>query len=469
VLGEILIVDDEANIRRMLRSLLEEEGYRVQEADSGEAALAAVAAGEPDAVLLDLALPGIDGLETLTRLAPQHSSLPVVMMSGRATLGDAVEATRRGAFHFIEKPLTPEVVLLTLRGALEIRRARDLSRTLRDELAPGYQLVGDSDGMERVRGLIRRVAPTEARVLITGESGTGKELAALALHQLSARNAGPFVRVNSAAIPRDLVESEMFGHEKGAFTGAIARRRGRIELADEGTLFLDEVADLGEEAQAKLLRAIETGVIERVGGNETIQVNIRVIAATNRDLREEARRGNFREDLLFRLEVVPIQMPPLRSRSEDIPQLVTHALERLRSKHGLTSPRFAAEAIARLQAYDWPGNVRELFNIVERLVILHSGATVRAEDVKQVLPVAAATPADSARRSESHSLSERLDQHERALIVEALRAAQGNVAQAARHLDTDRANLYRRMKRLGIRADYPQPKPSRPEASEHAR
>ncbi|MBI4538593.1 MAG: sigma-54-dependent Fis family transcriptional regulator [Gemmatimonadetes bacterium] len=450
-MSEILIVDDEANTRRMLRSLLESEGYRVREAATGEAALAAVQESEPDVVLLDLALPGIDGLETLRRLAGQAPGLPVVMMSGRATLGDAVRATRLGAFHFIEKPLTPEAVLLTVRGALEIQRARDLSRALRDELGPGYELVGASTALEQVRALIRRVAPTDARVLITGESGTGKELAAVALHHLSARRDGPFARVNSAAIPRDLVESEMFGHEKGAFTGATSRHRGRIELAHRGSLFLDEVADLGAEAQAKLLRAIETGVIERVGGTDAIHVDVRVIAATNRDLRAEVTHGRFRDDLLFRLEVMPIHIPPLRERSDDVPLLVHHALARLRSRYGLQTPEFAPDAIERLQTCPWPGNVRELFNIVERLVILHSGATVCADDVARVLPDAGRLPAPEP--PDHRPLARRLADYERALIADALRATRGNVAEAARRLDTDRANLYRRMRRLGIRGE----------------
>src|SRR5690606_22012011 len=264
-MAEILVVDDEANIRRMLARLLEAEGHRAREAGDGAAALEAVAAAEPEVVLLDLALPGADGIAVLQTLRERRPDLPIVMMSGRATLGDAVRATKLGAFHFLEKPLSPEAVLLAVQGAIELRRARELSRTLAAELGTGDRLVGSSHAMQRVRELIERAAPTDARVLITGESGTGKELAASALHALSTRAAGPFIRVNSAAIPRDLIESEMFGHEKGAFTGATERRRGRFELAHGGTLFLDEVADLRLEAQAKLLRVIEAGEIERVG------------------------------------------------------------------------------------------------------------------------------------------------------------------------------------------------------------
>jgi len=454
----LLIVDDEGNIRRMLRMLLEAEGYDVEEAGTAEEAIELVERAPPEVVLLDLALPGMSGLEALPAISDVAPGVPVVMMSGQATLSDAVQATRLGAFHFIEKPLTPEAVLLTVRGALEVGRARDLTRALREELGPDAELVGESPGMQRVRELIRKVAPTDARVLITGESGTGKELAATAIHGLSTRRGGPFVRVNSAAIPRDLVESEMFGHERGAFTGATERRRGRFELAHQGTLFLDEVADLGPDAQAKLLRALESGVIERVGGSGPIQVDVRVIAATNRDLRSEVDARRFREDLLFRLDVVPIHMPALRERKEDIPALVAHMLDILRRRKGLAVPHVLPEAMKALAAYDWPGNVRELRNIVERLAILAPGAEVGEAEVGEALPTRGTEPSphtglpgvDGDPR-EGPPLRERLEAYEELLIESALDAADGNVAEAARSLSTDRANLYRRMKRLGMR------------------
>ncbi len=453
---DVLIVDDEGNIRRMLRALLESEGYGVREAGSAEEGLAEAEKLPPEAVLLDLMLPGMSGLDALPRFGDTVPGVPVVMMSGRATLSDAVQATRMGAFHFIEKPLTPEVVLVTLRGAMEVSRARDLTRALAEELGPDAELVGSTPAISRVRDLIRKVAPTDARVLLTGESGTGKELAAAAIHALSARSGGPFIRVNSAAIPRDLVESEMFGHEKGAFTGATERRRGRFELAEGGTLFLDEVADLGPEAQAKLLRALERGEIERVGGSGTLRVDVRVVAATNRDLRQAVERRRFREDLLFRLEVVPIAMPPLRERVADIPLLVTHALDRLRKRQGMRPPGFSDEALEALSAYSWPGNVRELFNVVERLSILVPGPEVQAADIGAVLPresVAVAAPGGAGyEESDNRGLRELLDGYERALIRGALEASAGNVAEAGRRLQTDRANLYRRMKRLGVRS-----------------
>jgi two-component system, NtrC family, nitrogen regulation response regulator NtrX len=452
---KVLIIDDERNLRRMLRALLEAEGYAVEEADRGDRGLEAAESFQPEVVLLDLVLPGGSGLEVLPRILDRHPGLPVVMMSGEATLADAMEATRRGAFHFLEKPLTPEAVLVTLRGALEVGRARDLSRALREELGPGARIVGSSPALEEVLRTIRKVAPTDARVLITGESGTGKELVAAAIHGLSPRKGAPFVRVNSAAIPRELVESEMFGHEKGAFTGAVARRRGRFELAHGGTLFLDEVGDLGTEAQAKLLRTLESGTLQRLGGRDPIEVDVRVLAATNRNLRELVAEGAFREDLLFRLEVVPLHLPPLRERVEDIPPLVEHALELLRLRHGLPAPRLDEAAMARLARHPWPGNVRELLNLVERIAILHPGAEVGEEELESLLPDRGTPPvAISAYRDQDpRPLRERLDAYEAELLTGALQAAAGNVAEAARRLQTDRANLYRRMSRLGLREE----------------
>ncbi|HEX7117301.1 MAG TPA: sigma-54 dependent transcriptional regulator [Longimicrobiales bacterium] len=451
-MAAILIVDDEANIRRMVARLLEAEGYRAREAADGRAAIAAVEEEEPDVVLLDLAMPELDGLAALRTLRERRPELPVVMMSGRATLGDAVQATKAGAFHFIEKPLSPEAVLLTIRGALELRRARELSRALVADLGSDQDLIGSSPAIREIRDLVRQVAPTDARVLITGESGTGKELVAAALHAQSRRADGPFVRVNSAAIPRELVESEMFGHEKGAFTGATERRRGRFELADGGTLFLDEVAELGAEAQAKLLRALESGEVERVGGQEPIRVDVRVLAATNRDLRAEIEAGRFREDVFYRLHVIPIHLPPLRERADDVPELAAHFLARLQARHGLVPPVLTAEAMDRLRRYAWPGNVRELANVCERLTILYPGREIGAGEVAGMLPEAGAD-AGARRRAGSGgagSLAERLEAYERSLIRAALDEADGNVADAARRLETDRANLYRRMRRLEI-------------------
>jgi two-component system nitrogen regulation response regulator NtrX len=451
----VLIVDDEPNIRRMVGALLTSEGYEVRDAAEGVVGLQRAAESVPDVVLLDLMIPGeLDGIGTLARLRESIPDVPVIMMSGKAGLSDAVKATKLGAFNFLEKPLSPEGVLLALASALELRRVRREARALREDLGLAGEMIGASPSMDRVRELIGRVAPTDARVLVTGESGTGKELVASAIHLGSARRDRPFVRVNCAAIPRDLVESEMFGHEKGAFTGATDRRIGRFELAHTGTLFLDEVGDLGLEAQAKLLRAIEAREIERVGGGKPIRVDVRIVSATNRDLARAVADGSFREDLLFRLNVIPIPIPPLRERPGDIPALVAHFSALHRTRTGRRAPQLTPAALSALTRYRWPGNVRELANIVERLGILHVGGELDEADVLAVLPVdggvrrAQLPLPDTSTLHES--LTDTLDEHERTLIVRALSAAGGNVAEASRRLKTDRANLYRRMRRLNI-------------------
>ncbi len=445
VAGRVLLVDDEANIRRMLGALLREEGFSVAEAGNGNAALLMVDQADPDVILLDLLMPpGPDGLETLARLRERGRLTPVIMMSGKAQLTDAVRSVKLGAFQFLEKPLTPEAVLVTVRAALELDRTRAQNRALHAELARRSHLVGDSPAMQQVRALIERVGPTDARVLITGESGTGKELVAAAVHTASRRARRAFVTVNCAAIPRDLVESEMFGHERGAFTGATERRLGRFELAHEGTLFLDEIGDLSAEAQAKLLRTLETGELQRIGAEMTVRVEVRVVSATNRRLEDEVAVGNFREDLFFRLNVFPITIPPLRERREDLPALVAHLAERVRPRQAVT---FTPAALDAMRDYSWPGNVRELANLVERLSIL-CGPTVDAAAVRGVLRGGPAPPVPSG--ALGLPLSDALDEYERSLITAAMAQAEGNVAEAARVLQTDRANLYRRMRRLGI-------------------
>ena len=452
----ILIVDDEPNIRRMLAALLRAEGFQVEEAGSGNAGLLALEQFEPDAIFLDLLMPpGPDGLETLTQVRGRGIDAPVIMMSGKAQLADAVRATQLGAFQFLEKPLSPEAVLVTLRSAVDLGRTRHQNRALRQALESREEMVGQSAALAQVRQLIHQVAPTDARVLITGDSGTGKELVAAAIHRASRRAAEPFVTVNCAAIPRELVESEMFGHERGAFTGAAERRLGRFELADGGTLFLDEIGDLNLEAQAKLLRTLETGVLQRLGAEQPQQVNVRVLAATNRRLDQAVAGGAFREDLFFRLNIFPIHIPPLRERLEDLPALVSHLARRARPGQ---PQRYDDDALALLRQHPWPGNVRELANLVERLAII-GGETVGAAEVSAILPLAsrrADGPTDR-RTSEAADLAGRpltdaLDDYERSLIAGALERAGGNVAEAARLLVTDRANLYRRMKRLGLLA-----------------
>ena len=465
----VLIADDEPNIRRMVGALLSGEGYEVVETPSGAEAVARVKEGEPDVALLDLMMPGeLDGMGTLGRLRDVAPDLPVIMMSGRAGLADAVKATKLGAFNFLEKPLTPEGVLLAVSSALELRQTRRVARALRAELGFGGQMVGKSSAMDTVRQMIARVAPTDARVLITGESGTGKELVASAIHDASPRREKPFVRVNCAAIPRDLVESEMFGHERGAFTGATQTRIGRFELAHHGTLFLDEVGDLGPDAQAKLLRAIEAKEIQRVGGNRVIRTDVRIISATNHDLQRAVRAGTFREDLYFRLQVIPLAIPPLRERGDDIFELVEHFSEQFLQRSGQAKPRWRSDALQLLRDYPWPGNVRELANIVERLAILHPGAEITGQQVEDVLivdrdeePVPPTTPTRAQKQVGDArepvalgptSLADKLEAFERTVIARALAEAGGNIADAARRLQTDRPNLYRRMKRLGINA-----------------
>jgi two-component system nitrogen regulation response regulator NtrX len=451
----VLIVDDEPNIRRMVGALLGAEGYDVREAPDGRAGVAAASESEPDVALVDLMMPGeLDGIATLTAHHEKCPNLPVVMMSGKAGLSDAVRATKLGAFTFLEKPLSPEVVMLALSSALDLRQARREAASLRADLGLTGEMIGRSESMEALRELIARVGPTDSRVLITGESGTGKELVAAAVHVASSRRDRAFIRVNCAAIPRDLVESEMFGHERGSFTGAHERRIGKFELAHRGTLLLDEVGDLGLEAQAKLLRAIEAREIERVGGGTPIKIDTRLIAATNKDLQRAARDGAFREDLYFRLNVIPIDLPPLRDRAGDVPLLVRHFSALTRVRTGRVLPEWGDDALLLMQRYRWPGNVRELANIVERLIILHSGQRIGGEDVRRVIAVAetpefvrsAPAPSDTF----DAPLSDLLDDYERLLITRALAAAGGNVAEAARRLQTDRPNLYRRMKRLEI-------------------
>jgi len=447
----ILLVDDEANIRRMLGALLRAEGYNVDEAPTGLAAISTAERSEPDAIFLDLLMPpGPDGLETLATLRQRGVESPVIMMSGKAQLSDAVRATRLGAFQFLEKPLSPEAVLVTLQAALQLERARSENRALRAALGPADEMVGRSPALQRVRELMAQVAPTDARVLVTGESGTGKELVAAGIHRASPRARQPFVTVNCAAIPRELIESELFGHERGAFTGALARRMGRFELADGGTLFLDEVGDLSLEAQAKLLRTLETGVLQRVGAERSIKVNVRVIAATNRRLEDAVAAGRFREDLYFRLNVFPIHLPPLRERLGDLTALTTHLAARIRPAR---PPAVTTEALAALAGYSWPGNVRELANIIERLTIL-CGDAIGVEDVRRVLPASGSPPplaAPEPGQVAHRPLTDALDDYERQLIAQALARSEGNIAETARLLQTDRANLYRRMRRLGLK------------------
>jgi two-component system nitrogen regulation response regulator NtrX len=449
--ARILIVDDEKNIRIQLQGLLSDHGYRTSVAADAESALARVAEEPPDLVLLDVNLPGMGGLEALEKIRARGEDPPVVVMSGQGTVDSAVKATKLGAFDYLEKPLDPERLLVTVRNAIEGGRLRHRNRELQG--ARESALVGSSAAMRRLRDEISRAASSDARVLVTGENGTGKELVARALHDQSHRASAPFVRVNCAAIPKDLIESELFGHEKGAFTGAAARRIGKVEQADEGTLLLDEVGDMALEAQAKLLRVLEENEVERVGGSETIPVDVRVVAATNKDLSSAIASGAFREDLFYRLNVVPIHVPALRERREDVAELVDHFRRRFHDESGRPVRAMEPQAMRALEAWSWPGNVRELRNVVERLEIMSDADVLRTAHVEAVLR--GARPASATFSGADLGLGDRplreiLEETERRAIHAALESSGGTVSEAARRLGLDRANLHRKMRRLGL-------------------
>jgi two-component system nitrogen regulation response regulator NtrX len=447
----ILIVDDEPAIQSTLRAVLEDEGYRVTAVGSGGDALRAVTEESPDLVFLDIWMPKQDGLETLAELKRVRPETTVVMISGHGTIDTAVKATRLGAWDFIEKPLSLEKTLLTATRALEHDRLERENRRLRERLERRTEIIGDGAAMQRLRGQIATAAPTSGRVLIHGENGSGKELVARAIHALSARSERPFVEVNCAAIPEELIESELFGHEKGAFTGALARRRGKFEAADGGTLFLDEIGDMSLKTQAKVLRALEERAFERVGGRDTLKVDVRVIAASNRELAGLIAAGSFREDLYYRLAVIPIEVPPLRARKEDIPALVDHFAGVFCAENGKRLKKVAAEALTYFLAYDWPGNVRELRNMVERLVIMVPGDTIEPED----LPPPLRAPDSAPTASLGKPLKEARETFERAYILAELRASDWNVTRTAERLGIERSHLYRKLKAYGISAPKP--------------
>ncbi len=445
----ILIVDDEASIRTTLRGVLEDEGYRVSAAGSGADALRLIAEDAPDLTFLDVWMERMDGLETLAEIKRLRPDAVVVTISGHGTIETAVKATRLGAYDFVEKPLSLEKTLLTVARALEHGRLERENAALRERLVPRAEIIGASEPMRRLREQIATAAPTTGRVLIHGENGSGKELVARAIHAQSARAARPFVEVNCAAIPEELIESELFGHEKGAFTGALARRRGKFELADGGTLFLDEVGDMSLKTQAKVLRALEEQAFERVGGKDTLKVDVRVLAASNRDLEAAIREGRFRDDLYYRLNVIPIEVPPLRARKDDIPQLVDHFIAHFCSENGKRPKTVSGEALGYFLAYDWPGNVRELRNMVERLVIMAPGDVIGADDLPAPLrPKDAA--ASSAGEPRERSLKEARDNFERAYILAELRAQDWNMTRTAERLGIERSHLYRKIKAYGI-------------------
>jgi two-component system, NtrC family, nitrogen regulation response regulator NtrX len=443
----ILIVDDEAGIRQALKQVLEYEKLVVRVAASGGEAITLYPDFRPHLVFLDVKMAGLDGLETLTRLRDLDPKAQVVMISGHATIATAVEATQRGAFDFLEKPLDTDRLLVTVRNALAHAELIDENSRLREATESRFTMVGKSPALRTVRELIAKVGPTAARVLITGDNGTGKELVARALHEASPRRDRPFVEVNCAAIPSELIESELFGHMKGSFTGAVADRAGKFEQADGGTLFLDEVGDMSQPAQAKLLRVLQEGVVTRIGGSKSIQVDVRVLAATNKDLEIEIAEGRFREDLLYRLNVVPIDVPALRERKEDIPALVAYFAEQLAASAGVPGRKFADEAVRRLQARAWPGNIRELRNAVERALILASGKTVTAADIDQLVPSVTTATVET---GGAHTFETFKQEAEKTFLTQQLRARDWNVSETARALKMPRSNLYKKIERYGL-------------------
>ena len=448
-MAKLLIVDDEGSIRDALRQLFEYDDHQVQVAADGTDALARFDAFKPDAVFLDVKMQGMDGLEVLGKLREKDAHALVVMISGHGTIDTAVEATRRGAFDFLEKPLDTDRLLVTLRNALRVRGLSDSVERLKSEIEQRHRIVGSSFQIRHVVERIERVAPTDARVLITGENGTGKELVARAIHTLSARARERFVEVNCAAIPSELIESELFGHIKGSFTGAVADRAGKFEQADGGTLFLDEIGDMSMAAQAKVLRALEEGVVTRVGGAKPIHVDVRVVAATNKILAGEIDAGRFREDLFYRLNVVPVQVPPLRERREDIPMLIQHFTDRLTAER-VAPKRFTPEAILRMEAMEWPGNVRELRNTVERLLILTTGDTVRTEDVDLLVGGPSGASGLGGELLAAETFGQFKEAAERAFILQKLRENDWNVSETARRIEMPRSNLYKKIERFKL-------------------
>jgi two-component system nitrogen regulation response regulator NtrX len=450
----VLIVDDEAGVRSALSGVLRDEGYAVDAVESGEACLDRVLRAPYDVIVLDIWLPGIDGLATLARLRERRVDSPVVMISGHGNIESAVRAIKMGAFDFVEKPLSLEKTVLVVGNAVRQRRLEAENRALRAHVDRRLTMIGESYVMGQLREQIAMAAPTNGRVLIFGENGTGKELVARSIHALSHRRAGPFVEVNCAAIPEELIESELFGHVKGAFTGAVSDRRGKFEVADGGTLFLDEIGDMSLKTQAKVLRALQEQVVEPVGGTSSVKVDVRILAATNKDLSAEIRGGQFREDLYFRLNVIPIFVPPLRDREADIPLLADHFMAELAREYGRRPKRLDPGAATGLRSYRWPGNVRELRNVIERLLIMVPGDTIALADLAFLDGTAAAVVEPDG--TPVVSLHDARERFERDYILRALAAQQGNISRTAEILGVERSNLYRKMRAFGIVPARPQ-------------
>lgn len=439
----ILIVDDEESILDTLSGILEDEGYHIITASSGESALAQYSVTSPDIVLLDVWMPGMDGIETLKKLLKNDKDACVIMISGHSSIDIAVDAIKLGAYDFLEKPLSLDKVLILVKRALEKQGLEKENIALRSSISRQWKIIGEHHKIVELRGKISMAAASQGRVLIFGESGSGKELVARALHNGSARANNSFVEVNCAAIPHELIESELFGHEKGSFTGAFETKRGKFELANEGTLFLDEIGDMSLVTQAKVLRIIETQEFQKVGGSKNIKVDVRIIAATNKDLEEEIQKGNFREDLYFRLNVIQIHVPPLRERKSDIPILVEHFLKNLAEQYGQKKKQVSKTTLHALMEHEWPGNVRELKNTIERLVIMTPSDII---DVKEVQPVRAMKTDFASFKT----LRDAREHFEKDFILKKLQEYNWNVSKTAEELEIERSNLHRKIKSLGI-------------------
>ena len=440
----VMIVDDEEGIRDTLSGIFVDEGYETVTASSGEEALRIIKDSAPDIILLDVWLTGMDGISTMEKIREINADIPVIVISGHANFELAVKATKTGAYDFLEKPLSMEKVLLSVDRALETKRLAIENKNLREDLRKKWRLVGDSPKMSLLREQIKMAGASNSRVLILGESGSGKELVAHLLHDNSARADKPFVEVNCAAIPQELIESELFGHEKGSFTGAFEKKKGKFELADTGTLFLDEVGDMSLQTQAKVLRVIETQEFQRVGGTSNINVDVRVISATNKNLVEEVRNDNFREDLFFRLNVIPLNVPPLREKIEDIPMLVQYFFEALALEYGQQPKKITPEAIKMLQKHTWPGNIRELKNVLERLVIMTPSKTIT--DTEIIKPDLTTTDYFSFK-----TLKDARDLFEKEFIIKKLQENAWNISKTAEMLEIERSNLHRKIKLYDIK------------------
>lgn len=445
---KILIIDDESAILDTLNLILDYEGYSVETSTSAKTGLKLLESETFDLLIVDIQMPEMSGFEVITKVKEYNPSLNIIVITAHSSIDNAIKATRLGAFDFLEKPIDRDKLLISVRNAFNESKLRRENIDIKKRLSDDEKIIGSSTALKKIFELIDKVAGTDVRILITGENGTGKELVARAIHEKSQCAKASFIDVNCAAIPNELIESELFGHEKGSFTGAHQQRIGRFELADGGTLFLDEVGDMSLQAQAKVLRAIEDGKIERVGGGKKISVDVRIIAATNKDLPEEISKGNFREDLLHRLNVIPIHVPPLRERKEDIPLLINHFVKEISQKHKKIAPHFSEDAIELLRSLGWPGNIRELRNVVERIIIIVNKPMIAKKDIEFLLPLEKMSMQDMF--SDANSFQDFKEKAERAFILKQLESNNWNISKTAEMLEIQRSHLYNKMKKYGI-------------------